>query len=158
MIVRISETKYWDIDRMILKEFDTNIATFNRNELLEISKYNISLMTDNKEPMVICFDENDTYSYMNNGKEESFDEFLMTENKAIKPGFMIGFNPSYLVDMCSSIDMDDLKLGFINAKSPMMAYGNEYTILILPVMIKNGESTVKESVSKLSNKSLVKTA
>ena len=108
--------------------------------------------------MVICFDENDTYSYMNNGKEESFDEFSMTENKAVKSGFMIGFNPSYLVDMCSSIDMDDLKLGFINAKSPMMVYGNEYTILILPVMIKNGESTVKESISKLSNKSLVKTA
>lgn len=40
----------------------------------------------------------------------------------------------------------------------MMAYGNEYTILILPVMIKNGEATVKESISKLSNKSLVKTA
>lgn len=158
MIVRISETKYWDIDRMILKESDTNISTFNRNELLEISKYNVGLMTDNKEPMVIYFDENDTYSYMNNGKEESFDEFSMMENKAVKSGFMIGFNPSYPVDMCNSIDMDDLKLGFINAKSPMMVYGNEYTILLLPVMINNGESTVKESINKLSNNSLAKTA
>lgn len=158
MIARINETQYWNIDRMILKEFDTNITTFDRNELLEISKYNIGLMSDNKEPMVLYFDKNNTYSYMNNGKEESFDEFSMTENKAVQSGFMIGFNPSYLVDMCNSIDVDDLKLGFTNAKAPMMVYGNEYTVLLLPVMIKSAKATVKESIDKLRCKPLSKIA
>lgn len=158
MIVRNTEGEYWNIDRMLLKESDTNIAMFNRNELLDISKYNIGLMTDKKEPMILYFDNNNTYSYMDNGKEESLDEFLMTENMTVKPEFMIGFNPSYLVDMCNSIDTDDLKIGFTNAKTPTMVYGNEYTILLLPVVIKNAKNTVEESINKLSGKSFAKTA
>ena len=53
------------------------------------------------------------------------------------------FNPNYIADAFSIIDCDNPICRGKNNKSPMFIDGNEYSFLILPVNIRNGDVTDK---------------
>ena len=60
---------------------------------------------------------------------------------------MIAFNPLFVKELCSGIDIEYVRMGFYNAKSPVIAYDGDFTYLVLPVNI-NGNG-VEERINKL---------
>lgn len=52
--------------------------------------------------MYMEFIGNYVMSYMKSQTEESFDRITLTEN-GVDDGFMIGFNPQFIKDLCNGI-------------------------------------------------------
>lgn len=106
--------------------------------MLEMAKYNNELrVNDGKDAPVVFHSENGgLYSYIKTHKYEAFDEIVTSENN-MKSDLYIAFNPSYIADAFSIVDSDEPECVGINAKSPIVINGDEYSFLILPINIKN---------------------
>lgn len=147
MIVRNVDVMYFDVDGMILNELDLMMVNISTKELKESAEYNVTLYDkDHRKPMYMEFIGNYVMSYMKSQTEESFDRITLTEN-GVDDGFMIGFNPRFIKDLCNGIDTEFARMGFRNAKSPVMAYDGDFTYLVLPVNIN--ECDVAERIDKL---------
>lgn len=147
MIVRNVDVMYFDVDGMILNELDLMMVNISTKELKESAEYNVTLYDkDHRKPMYMEFIGNYVMSYMKSQTEESFDRITLTEN-GVDDGFMIGFNPRFIKDLCNGIDTEFARMGFRNAKSPVMAYDGDFTYLVLPVNIN--ECDVSERINKL---------
>ena len=142
MIVRESDIMYFDVDKILLSESDLMMVNMNTSELNESAEYNISFHGKNSEkPMVMKFIGNNIMSYMATESGESFDK-ISVSNNSVSEEFMIAFNPLFIKELCSGIDTEYVKMGFYNAKSPVMAYDGDFTYLVLPVNI-NGSGVGK---------------
>lgn len=147
MIVRNVDVMYFNVDGMILNELDLMMVSISTKELKESAEYNVTLYDkDHRKPMYMKFSGNDVMSYMKSQTEESFDRITLTEN-GVDDGFMIGFNPRFIKDLCNGIDTEFARMGFRNAKSPVMAYDGDFTYLVLPVNINACD--VSERIDKL---------
>lgn len=152
MIVRELDIMYFDIDKILLSESDLMMVNVNTSELNESAEYNISFHgKDSKKPMVMKFIGNNIMSYMCTESGESFDK-ISVSNNSVSEEFMIAFNPLFIKELCSEIDTEFARMGFRNAKSPVMAYDGDFTYLVLPVNINsidiNGND-VEERINKL---------
>ena len=152
MIVRESDIMYFDVDKILLSESDLMMVNVNTSELNESAEYNISFHgKDSKKPMVMKFIGNNIMSYMATEEGESFDK-ISVSNNSVSEEFMIAFNPLFIKELCSEIDTEFARMGFRNAKSPVMAYDGDFTYLVLPVNINsidiNGND-VEERINKL---------
>lgn len=152
MIVRESDIMYFDIDKILLSESDLMMVNVNTSELNESAEYNISFHGKaSKKPMVMKFIGNEIVSYMVTESGESFDKISVLDN-SVSEEFMIAFNPLFVKELCSGIDTEYVRMGFYNAKSPVMAYDGDFTYLVLPVNINtvniNGNG-VEERINKL---------
>ena len=152
MIVRESDIMYFDVDKILLSESDLMMVNVNTSELNESAEYNISFHgKGSKKPMVMKFIGNNIMSYMATEEGESFDKISVLDN-SVSEEFMIAFNPLFIKELCSGIDTEYVKMGFYNAKSPVMAYDGDFTYLVLPVNINaaniNGNG-VEERINKL---------
>lgn len=147
MIVRESDIMYFDVDKILLSESDLMMINVNTLELNESAEYNISFHGKKSEkPMVMKFIGNNIMSYMCTESGESFDKISVSDN-SVSEEFMIAFNPLFIKELCSEIDTEYVRMGFHNAKSPVMAYDGDFTYLVLPVNI-NG-SGVGERINEL---------
>lgn len=147
MIVRNVDVMYFNVDGMILNELDLMMVNVSTKELKESAEYNVTLYDkDHRKPMYMEFIGNYVMSYMKSQTEESFDRITLMEN-GVNDGFMIGFNPRFIKDLCNGIDTEFARMGFRNAKSPVMAYDGDFTYLVLPVNIN--ECDVSERIDKL---------
>lgn len=147
MIVRNVDVMYFNVDGMILNELDLMMVNVSTKELKESAEYNVTLYDkDHRKPMYMEFIGNYVMSYMKSQTEESFDRITLTEN-GVDDGFMIGFNPRFIKDLCNGIDTEFARMGFRNTKSPVMAYDGDFTYLVLPVNI-NGNG-VEDRINKL---------
>lgn len=68
--------------------------------------------------------------------KQAFDEIETSENN-MKSDLYIAFNPSFIADAFSIVDSDEPECVGLNAKSPIVIKGDEYSFLILPINIKN---------------------
>lgn len=147
MIVRESDIMYFDVDKILLSESDLMMVDVNTSELNESAEYNISFHGKNSEkPMMMKFIGNNIMSYMCTESGESFDK-ISVSNNSVSEEFMIAFNPLFIKELCSEIDTEFARMGFRNAKSPVMAYDGDFTYLVLPVNI-NG-SGLGERINEL---------
>lgn len=147
MIVRESDIMYFDVDKILLSESDLMMVDVNTLELNESAEYNISFHgKGSKKPMVMKFIENNIMSYMCTESGESFDKISVSDN-SVSEEFMIAFNPLFIKELCSEIDTEYVRMGFYNAKSPVMAYDGDFTYLVLPVNINGGR--VGERINEL---------
>lgn len=147
MIVRESDIMYFDVDKILLSESDLMMVNVNASELNESAEYNISFHgKGSKKPMVMKFIGSNIMSYMTTEEGESFDK-ISVSNNSVPEEFMIAFNPLYIKELCSGIDTEYVRMGFYNAKTPVMAYDGDFTYLVLPVNI-NG-SGVGERINEL---------
>lgn len=147
MIVRESDIMYFDVDKILLSESDLMMVDVNTSELNESAEYNISFHgKGSKKPMVMKFIGNNIMSYMATENGESFDK-ISVSNNSVSEEFMIAFNPLFIKELCSGIDTEYVRMGFYNAKSPVMAYDGDFTYLVLPINI-NGNG-VEERINKL---------
>lgn len=152
MIVRESDIMYFDVDKILLSESDLMMVNVNTSELNESAEYNISFHgKSSQKPMVMKFIGNEIVSYMCTESGESFDKISVLDN-SVSEEFMIAFNPLFIKELCSGIDTEYVRMGFYNAKSPVMAYDGDFTYLVLPVNINaaniNGNG-VEERINKL---------
>lgn len=152
MIVRESDIMYFDVDKIFLSESDLMMVNVNTSELNESAEYNISFHGKNSEkPMIMKFIGNNIMSYMATEEGESFDKISVLNN-SVSEEFMIAFNPRFVKELCSGINTEYVRMGFYNAKSPVMAYDGDFTYLVLPVNINsiniNGNG-VSERINKL---------
>lgn len=152
MIVRESDIMYFDVDKILLSESDLMMVNVNTSELNESAEYNISFHGKySQKPMVMKFNGNEIVSYMCTESGESFDKILVLDN-SVSEEFMIAFNPLFIKELCFGIDAEYVRMGFYNAKSPVMAYDGDFTYLVLPVNINaaniNGNG-VEERINKL---------
>lgn len=147
MIVRESDIMYFDVDKILLSESDLMMVNVNTSELNESAEYNISFHGKNsKKPMMMKFIGNNIMSYMCTESGESFDK-ISVSNNSVSEEFMIAFNPLFIKELCSEIDTEYVRMGFYNAKSPVMAYDGDFTYLVLPVNINGGR--VGERINEL---------
>lgn len=147
MIVRESDIMYFDVDKILLSESDLMMVNVNTSELNESAEYNISFHgKGSKKPMVMKFIENNIMSYMATEEGESFDK-ISVSNNSVSEEFMIAFNPLFIKELCSGINTEYVRMGFHNAKSPVMAYDGDFIYLVLPVNINGGR--VGERINEL---------
>lgn len=152
MIVRESDIMYFDVDKILLSESDLMMVNVNTSELNESAEYNISFHGKNSEkPMIMKFIGNNIMSYMATESGESFDKISILNN-SVAEEFMIAFNPLFIKELCSGINTGYVRMGFYNAKSPVMAYDGDFTYLVLPVNINSSNingNGVSERINKL---------
>ncbi|MSA02185.1 hypothetical protein GKG47_09050 [Lactonifactor sp. BIOML-A3] len=149
MATRNVEGVYFKLDNMLMNKYDLKMCKLNTKELMEVSKYNVDLLKDGKKPMVFYNNNGSMVSYAIGTKGESMD-ILETEENNTEADFTIAFNPTFLVELCRTIDTDVLEVGFTNPKAPMMVYGKEYDFLILPVNIR--DNNIVNNIKKLLEK------
>lgn len=134
---RKQDGTYFDVEKLLRFDSDFKFVP-DRESMLEMAKYNRELrVNDGKDAPVIFHSENGgLYSYIKTHKYEAFDEIETSENN-MKSDLYISFNPSYIADAFSIVDSDEPECIGINAKSPIVIKGDEYSFLILPINIKN---------------------
>lgn len=128
---------YYNIEKIL--QFDSNFKFVpDRESMLEMAKYNNELRAgdDKSAPVVFHSANGELYSYIKTHKYEAFDEIETIENNMMSDLY-IAFNPSYIADAFSIVDSDEPECVGINAKSPIVIKGDEYSFLILPINIKN---------------------
>lgn len=152
MIVRNVDIKYFNVDKMLLLKSDLMTVSVNTLELNESAEYNISFHgKGSKKPMIMKFIENNIMSYMATESGESFDKISVSDN-SVSEEFMIAFNPLFIKELCTGIDTEYMRMGFYNAKSPVMVYDGDFTYLILPVGINGNSNRIDEKINKLMGK------
>jgi DNA polymerase III sliding clamp (beta) subunit (PCNA family) len=134
---RKQDGTYFDVEKLLRFDSDFKFVP-DRESMLEMAKYNRELrVNDGKDAPVVFHSENGgLYSYIKTHKYEAFDEIETSENN-MKSDLYISFNPSYIADAFSIVDSDEPECIGINAKSPIVIKGDEYSFLILPINIKN---------------------
>lgn len=134
---RKQDGTYFDVEKLLRFDSDFKFVP-DRESMLEMAKYNNELrVNDGKDAPVVFHSENGgLYSYIKTHKYEAFDEIVTSENN-MKSDLYIAFNPSYIADAFSIVDSDEPECVGINAKSPIVINGDEYSFLILPINIKN---------------------
>lgn len=120
----------------------------SKEDFLEISTYNKKMTASDKIPMIFCNVNGKTYAYASNNIEESVD-ILETSKNTLEDDFYIGVNPQYIVDLCKTIDTDEILISVTTNKSPIFAYGDEYTFLILPVHCRDAANAAIERIRKI---------
>lgn len=145
-IVRRVEGNYFDVEKMLTKNSDYSF-TANRDSLLSIMKYNCDLLGGDIKPVVLHSENGKLYAYLRTSKYETLDT-VETKDNNMDGNLYIGFNPHYLMDVFSIVDIDNPICEGKNNKSPLFIYGNEYSFLVLPMYLNNETEDMKQSISR----------
>lgn len=139
---------YFQYEKMFT-EISGKQLKISKEDLLEISTYNKKLISaSDKIPMIFCNVNGKAYAYTANGMEESVDILDVSEN-TLENGFYIGVNPQYVIDLCKTIDTNEILFSMTTGKAPIFAYGDKYTFLILPVHCRDAANAAIERIRKI---------
>lgn len=146
-IIRRIGGDYFNVDRVLTNKCDYKF-TVDREDIVSIMKYNCDLAKGESEPVVFHSENGKLYTYMITSKYETFDE-VKTKDITMDNNLYIGFDPSVITDAFNIVDIDNPICRGTNNKSPMYIDGNEYSFVICPVKIENGN--IRENISKHIN-------
>ena len=145
------DTSYFKTEEM-LNESAEYSCTVNRENLMEIAKYNkdLRISKEDNKPMVLKCKNNTLYSYMRTSRYETLDT-VETKDFNVKEGFTIAFNPSCMFEGLNIMEKEDAKIELKHSKAPTLVTCGEYQYLLLPVNLNvAGEiSTIEERINKL---------
>ena len=145
------DTSYFKTEEM-LNESAEYSCTVNRENLMEIAKYNkdLRISKEDNKPMVLKCKNNTLYSYMRTSRYETLDT-VETKDFNVKEGFTIAFNPSCMFEGLNIMEKEDAKIELKHSKAPALVTCEEYQYLLLPVNLNvAGEiSTIEERINKL---------
>ena len=145
------DTSYFKTEEM-LNESAEYSCTVNRENLMEIAKYNkdLRISKEDNKPMVLKCKNNTLYSYMRTSRYETLDT-VETKDFNVKEDFTIAFNPAYMFEGLNIMEKEDAKIELKNSKAPALVTCEEYQYLLLPVNLSvAGEiSTIEERINKL---------
>ncbi len=132
MVSRLLDGEYYNVDKMLSKDYDTKIR-INKKELLDsIDRSTLLIRDGDKKPIVMDVNESELNLFM----KSTFG--TMDENINIaKDGkdIRIGFDPKFIMDALRVIDDENVSIYFLNPNAPCFIKNDEetYIYLILPV-------------------------
>lgn len=132
MVSRLIEGEYYNVDKMLSKDYDTKVR-INKRELLDsIDRSTLLIREGDKKPIVIEANEEGLELRMNSNfgsMKENID--IEKEGKDI----IIGFDPKFIMDALRVIDDENVTIYFLNPNAPCFIKNEEesYIYLILPV-------------------------
>lgn len=134
---RLLEGNFLDYNSAIPKSFTTTVVINTKDFTNSIKKASVIINDRFKEPIRICFEENNIVVLCKTPLGEVQDEI-----KAEKQGndLVIGFNNKYLLDALKYTFCDKVKMSFGSEIAPMTITpleGDDFLFLVLPVRIKN---------------------
>lgn len=147
-IQRRIEGQYFDVSKLMDDIYPDYRFTVDRENMLNVIKYNVELGKDDIYKPTIFYSENENlYSLLITNKYTSFDEIETSENTM--KDFCIGLNNSYMKDVFEIIDKDEVECELVNAKTPIYIHGNEYNFVILPVNIGDMKDVFRKYIDKV---------
>jgi len=132
MVSSLMEGEYFDIDRMILKDYETKV-TINKKALYEcIDRTTLLVKENDKKPIILTF-QDDNLRIKITSTLGSLDEELETSKTG--KDIMIGFNPKFILDALRVIDEENVSLYMMNSKAPAVIKdeAESYIYLLLPI-------------------------
>lgn len=143
-VSRLANCVPLNVDQMLKIEGKYSFKA-KRESVFSVMKYNCDLLKSIKNPVFLYKKNGEIRTYVNTGRYESFDR-IEVESINMEDGFMIGFDPRFLVDTFLFVDSDNPLCTVSNEKSPMFIKGNEYKFLILPVNISDKRQKAKLAI------------
>lgn len=154
-IAKRVEGQYFKVEQMLTGARSYSFIA-DRKKLLDVMKYNYDMGCRGAErycsrPVVLHAKDGKLYSYAQTLKYDLFDE-LETKDVVMDDNFFIGFNPTYLIDAFSIVDVDGPVCYGTNNNSPLFVEGKEYRFAVLP-MITGDEiiENMKNFVQKVAS-------
>lgn len=145
-IVRKVDGEYFKVHQMLTNDEDYSFIVGKEN-MLSIMKYDCDLVKDMKKPVILHSENGKLYTYLKTIKYEAFDN-VETDKNTMGNDLYIGFNPHYLADVFSMIDIDKPVCRGRDNKSPLFIDGKEYNFLVLPVHIGEEIENMKECINR----------
>lgn len=130
------EGRYFNVDNLLHKRSDVTF-TVNREEMLDIMKYNVELAKENTQRFPVLFMAVDKvlYIYFKNVRMESVDRIL-AENLNMTEENTTGFIPTYWKDILTVADSNKIKIYGGTPTSPWIIEADKYGFFILPFPIE----------------------
>ena len=132
VVSSLIEGEYYDIDRMLSKDYETKVRA-NRQILLScIDRATLFVREGDKKPIIMNIQ--DGFMKLNiDSALGSMDEDIDIEKEG--RDILIGFNPKFMIDALKAIDDEDVSLYLLNPKAPCFIRDEDetYTYIILPV-------------------------
>ena len=132
VVSRLIEGKYFQVDQMITKNYETKV-TINRRELMDCIDRSILLIREDDRRPIILQTGDEVLSLQITTSLGSMNETIDIETEG--RGIAIGFNPKYVLDALRAIDDETISMYFMNSKAPCFIRDEHdtYVYLILPV-------------------------
>lgn len=145
-IIRKVDGEYFKVNQMLTDDADYSFIVDKEN-MLSVMKYDCDLVKDMKKPVILHSEDGKLYTYLKTIRYEAFDN-VETDENVMSNDLYIGFNPHYLADVFSMIDIDKPVCRGKNNKSPLFIDGEEYSFLVLPVNIGDEVENMKECINR----------
>ncbi|WP_026507400.1 DNA polymerase III subunit beta [Butyrivibrio sp. MC2013] len=132
VVSRLLEGQYFNIDQMMMSDYETKIS-INRREFLDcIDRATLFVKEGDKRPVIISI-EDDYLEMKINSAVGAMDEKveITKQGKDVK----IGFNPKFLIDALRVIEDEEVDIYLVNPKAPCFIRDadSSYNYLILPI-------------------------
>ena len=132
IVSRLLEGKYFNVNQMFSNDSQTNII-INRKALIDAIETDMVFIKENdRRPVILDIRDNLMEIKVSTGQGKGKEEIeIQKEGEDLK----IGFNPKFLIDALKVIEDEEIKIAFVNAKSPCFIRDDDmnYMYLILPV-------------------------
>ena len=149
-VIRRVEGVYFNTDKL----WGMNDYIFNveKESIVEALKYDCDLNGRDSMgcplPVFIKFYKGNLYMYYNTGRNEVLDVLNLEENYA-REDLVYAFNPHYLLDVFSMVDVDVPECKGSGCYAPFIIMGDEYNFLVVPVRPPKGADFIEKMNKKL---------
>ena len=132
IVSRLIEGNYFNISQMVTNDFSTVISVDKAEFFGAIDRSTLLLKDGDKKPVVLDIDDNGMNVQMATTLGTLDENVELSKNG---DDIKIGFNPRFLTDIFKVIDEDEVKISFINPKSPCFIKDDagSYIYMVLPV-------------------------
>ena len=132
VVSSLIEGEYFDIDRMLSRDYETRIRTDRQQLMSCIDRASLFVREGDKKPIIM--DIQDGFMKLSiDSAIGSMDEDIDIEKEG--RDIVIGFNPRFMIDALKAIDEEEVSVYLLNPKAPCFIRDeNEtYTYIVLPV-------------------------
>ncbi len=132
VVSRLIEGEYYNVDKMISKDYETKVAVSKKELLDSIDRSTLLIRDNNKKPIVLDIQDGDMELKMNSSIG-SMKESIQIEKEG--KDLVIGFDPKFIMDALRVIDDENITVYFLNPNAPCFIKNDDesYNYMILPV-------------------------
>ncbi len=132
VVSRLIEGEYYNVDKMISKDYETKVAVSKKELLDSIDRSTLLIRDNNKKPIVLDIQDGDLELKMNSSLG-SMKESIQIEKEG--KDLVIGFDPKFIMDALRVIDNESINIYFLNPNAPCFIKNEKesYIYMILPV-------------------------
>lgn len=129
---RLIDGKYFNVKSMLLSDYDTLVKVKKRDFMEDVERAAIFQRETDRRPLVISI-KDDSMNLRINTDLGSFNSNIPIEKNG--EDLMIGFNPTFILDVLKVIDVEEVPLYLTSPKAPLFIRddGNTYIYLIMPI-------------------------